>query len=573
MAEAIDLLSVLNTPRPPDAIVGWRRDEALSYASFLERVTAWRGLLTNRSGRSYALYLDDSLELAAALFGAWHAAKTIYLPGDNLPATCAGLQPKVDGYLGEFAAGWQPETPACVESGGRAELHRLDPEFTGVVLYTSGSTGAAQAIPKKLRQLAAEVAVLEAQFGALLGNAEVAATVSHQHIYGLLFKVLWPLTARRAIHAESFPFIESLAAVLARDCALVSSPAHLKRLPRNSLPAPAARRLRAIFSSGGPLPEAVVRECEALLGQVPIEVYGSSETGGIAWRQQTATADQTWTPFAGVRWRIDAADGVIEINSAYLPDGSWFHTADRAEAAGDSRFLLGGRVDKIAKVEGKRISLSAIESLLEASPLVAVARAVVVEGGRQRVAAFVVPSQSGRRRLAEHGRPSFNRCLRRLLVEAIEPVGLPRVWRYLDALPVNAQGKTTVADLNALLERRPRRPTQARKRVLEQTSDRAVFELVAPRNLRYFDGHFPGQPILPGVVQLDWVIACARECFELPPHFRALHGLKFHRVIPPETPVRLEIAHDRAKSSVSFQITSELGRHAAGRVVFGNADV
>ncbi len=67
-------------------------------------------------------------------------------------------------------------------------FHCLDPDFIGLVLYTSGSTGTAQAIPKKLAQLGAEVAALETQFGALLGAADITATVSHQHIYGLLFQ-------------------------------------------------------------------------------------------------------------------------------------------------------------------------------------------------------------------------------------------------------------------------------------------------------------------------------------------------------------------------------------------------
>jgi hypothetical protein len=75
------------------------------------------------------------------------------------------------------------------------------------------------------------------------------------------------------------------------------------------------------------------------------------------------------------------------------------------------------------------------------------------------------------------------------------------------------------------------------------------------------------------VVQIDWVIACARQCFDLPPLFRGVHALKFQRVISPETPVRLEIIHDGAKSTLSFQITSALGRHATGRILFGAANV
>lgn len=574
MADTLDLLTTLSAARPLCQTVGWRRGEALSCEMFLRRVRAWRALLWRSSGQAFALYLDDSFELAAALFGGWQAAKTIYLPGDNLPGTCAGLRQNVDGYLGEFAAPWQPQTPARDEEDDVDVLGCLDPEFMGLVLYTSGTSGAAQAIPKKLAQLAAEVATLETKFGALLGDADIVATVSHQHIYGLLFKVLWPLVAGRAIHAAGFPFFEGLSTALAqRDSVLVSSPALLKRLQKNSVSALAVKRLRGIFSSGAPLALETAQECKRLLGQLPIEVYGSSETGGIAWRQQTQRSDKAWTPFPGVRWRIDPDREVLEVSSAHLPDTAWFCTADRAVAGAHNRFFLKGRIDRIAKIEGKRISLSAIECLLTASPLVTAASVMALEGNRQRVAAFVVLSESGRFRLAELGRLGFSRSLRALLVGSVEPVGLPRIWRYLDALPVNAQGKTTFAELGSLLERDKSRPTQPRKRLVEKNAHEAIFELVAPRNLLYFDGHFPGRPILSGMVQIDWVITCGRQCFDLPPLFRGIHALKFQRVIPPETPVKLKLVHDRAKSSLSFQISSESGRHATGQILFGADDV
>lgn len=574
MADAFDLLTALGAPRPPYHAMGWRRAEAVSYEIFLGRVQAWRALLARLSGQTFALYLDDGIEFAAALFGAWQAGKTIYLPGDNLPATCAALSRSVNGFLGDFFAPWQPRAPAQDAADDREVFHRLDPDFLGVVLYTSGSTGAAQAIPKKMAQLSAEVAALEVQFGALLGAADIVATVSHQHIYGLLFKILWPITAGRAIHAAGFYFFEGLNSALAeRDSALVSSPAHLKRLQDNSVSAPALNRLRMIFSSGGPLSFEVAQECRRVLGKLPIEVYGSSETGGIAWRQQANGSDEAWTPFPSVRWRIDPAADVLEVQSAYLPSVDWFTTADRAVAGSDNRFVLNGRIDRIAKIEGKRISLNAIESLLTMSPWVAEARVIVLEGSRQRVAAFIVTTESGGQRLAELGRLNFSRSLRAVLVDSIEPVGLPRIWRYPEALPVNAQGKTTVIELRALLERHNARPTQPRKRLVEKTSHAARFELVAPRNLLYFNGHFPDRPILPGVVQIDWVIACGRQCFDLPPLFRGVHALKFQRVIPPETPVELEIVYDRAKSTLFFQIDSAVGRHASGRILFGAADV
>ena len=207
----------------------------------------------------------------------------------------------------------------------------LDPEFVGVVLYTSGTTGAAQPIFKKLGQLAREVATLEKQFGSLMDDAEILTTVSHQHIYGLLFQILWPLAAGRAFTSRTCDFLEELSPALSeRDCVLVSSPAHLKRLPENRDLTRSANRVRAVFSSGGPLQFDVVQETLRVLGHAPIEVYGSSETGGIAWRRQHYAKCEAWTPFDGVAWRMDGETGVLEIRSPNLPDDQWFTTADES---------------------------------------------------------------------------------------------------------------------------------------------------------------------------------------------------------------------------------------------------
>jgi acyl-coenzyme A synthetase/AMP-(fatty) acid ligase len=147
------------------------------------------------------------------------------------------------------------------------------------------------------------------------------------------------------------------------------------------------------------------------------------------------------------------------------------------------------------KIEEKRISLAAIERELMASSMVTDARVIVMDGRRPRIAAFIVPSAIGRRKLAEVGKLVFNRALRDTLSRSIEPVGIPRVWRYHDALPTNAQGKTTYADLIALLDVEVSRPTFPFEGLVERDAQRVVLELTAPSNLLYFDGHFPGVPI------------------------------------------------------------------------------
>lgn len=549
----------------------------------MARVAAWHALAAGNAGSRCALYLNDSIEFGAALYGAWHAGKTVYLPGDNLPATCTGLAQAVDFFLGEFPDEFAAENAGftqAVDTKVPAEYSPLSGAFLGLVVYTSGSTGAAQAIPKRLSQMAAEVNTLEAVFGARSGVAETLATVSHQHIYGLLFKVLWPLNAGRPLHARSRIFPEELAVLLnMRECVLVSSPAHLKRLPDSPIWSGTPPRARAVFSSGGPLALEDSRAAAQLLGQIPIEVYGSSETGGIAWRQQS-TGSEVWRPMPAIDWRIDADDGLLEVRSAYLYDAGWLRMSDRASAAVGG-FMLHGRVDRIVKIEEKRVSLDAIEGALRATPWVVEARALVLQGKRQRIGVVLVPTELGQSVLTAQGKLALNRLLRDALARAIEAVALPRRWRHIASMPVNTQGKTTQADLLALfqgvaaLPSAPiptvsARPCMPQARVLEHVREgdgaRVVLECLVPVDLIYFEGHFPGTPVLPGIVLVEWAMALARQHLAVSGNFLAVRALKFHAVVTPGMRVTLELLHDRAKSTLAFRFDSEQGAHAGGKI-------
>lgn len=590
MSDHLSHLAAALTARDPDGVAGWRAGMPVGYGELAARLHAWRGALAGSAGRHYALYMEDSLEFAAALLGAWHAGKTVWLTADALPASCAALAQHVDGFLGEFPAQLAPLQPAAVPAAHAGPLPALPPLLpldaaaAVLVVHTSGSSGAPQAIPKRLSQLSSELLVLERMFGAQLRGASVLATVSHQHIYGLLFKVLWPLCAARPLHAASAAYPEQLAGLLAlRPAVLVSSPAQLARLPAHLDWCGARAQLRAVYSSGGPLPEEAAHACAGLLGTVPVEVYGSSESGGVAWRQRGAAGHgDAWHPFLNVAWRIAAEDGALEVRSPHLPPlpplpgEGWLALADRAAAADGGRFVLLGRADRIVKVAEKRVSLDALERALSQSPLVAQARVLQDDGARGQLAGVVVLSEAGRAQLAAGGKLAMNRALRALLAPVAEAVALPRRWRYPAGLPVNAQGKTTHAALLELLagtepghaapaEARPREPLL---RELERSSGSVALELTVPANLLYFDGHFPNAPVLPGVAQLDWAIGYGRSYFDLPAIFREVAALKFQQVIRPGAVVRLELQHDAAKGSVQFRYLSAAGQHASGRILF-----
>ena len=617
----LDNLAAALAARPAAATVGWRAGALVTTADFLARAGAWHALLRAQAGANFALYLDDSIDFGAALLGAWHAGKTIWLGADTLDATCAALRGSVDGFLGQYPAALAPLQPSAAHYGA-LPAGALDADAPALVVFTSGSTGEPQAIPKKLSQIASEVATLDVLFGATAGDAAVVATVSHQHIYGLLFKVLWPLTTGRMVHALSLGFHEELAPALAFGaCVLVASPAHLKRLPEHLDWSGAARNLRAVFSSGGPLAPDTALATGALLGEVPVEVYGSSETGGVAWRQRTHLDDDAWRAFPTVAWRL-GEDGALEVRSPHLPDDSWLVLADRAAPAGgsvDAGFVLRGRSDRIVKIEEKRVSLTAMEAALLASGLAAEARVIVCEpavatpavhaasampampatsvtpvasapgtalagaqavvapaGDRQRIAAFVVPTAAGAELLAREGKMALNNRLRAALAATVAAVALPRRWRYLDRMPVNAQGKTTLAALEALLDAAPAPVTAPRPvhqpifphvRELERDEQRVLLEVAAPADLLYFDGHFDVAPILPGVVQVEWALHYGRQYFTLPPNFTGVNLLKFQQMVRPDMAVQLELVHDTAKGSLNFRYVSAGSQHSSGRIM------
>jgi 3-hydroxymyristoyl/3-hydroxydecanoyl-(acyl carrier protein) dehydratase len=86
-----------------------------------------------------------------------------------------------------------------------------------------------------------------------------------------------------------------------------------------------------------------------------------------------------------------------------------------------------------------------------------------------------------------------------------------------------------------------------------------------------FDGHFVGQPVLPGVAQLDWAERFARELFALQPAFVGLEQLKFQQVIRPGSTIELTLAVNAEGSELRFALTSERGPHASGKLRFGAA--
>lgn len=533
---------------------------ALEHEALRQQALRLAGGLRSRNIYRLALHLEDAGELAIALLGAWRAGVTVLLPADLQPATRQRLADQADLWLTDQAG-----DSALAELLGEAlPAAPLDLDQCRLLLCTSGSSGEPKLIEKRLRQLANEVEVLEAQWGTELGQACIIGSVAAQHIYGLLFRVLWPLCAGRPLLRKALPFPEDiqLASRELADFCLVASPALLKRMGDN-LDWPALSRVRRVFSSGGPLPAEAAQQLQQRLDRAPTEIYGSSETGGIAWRQ----GGSLWQPFVGVELSQDE-QGALRIASPCLPPDHVEQTADAARIQADGRFELLGRLDRIVKLEEKRISLPMLESALSEHPFVSEARLSVIEDNRAFLAALVALSDAGLHALRNQGRRALTQALRKHLAQYCEALALPRRWRLVRQMPCNAQGKLPQAQLEALL-RTPRCLTPERLGE-RQEDDQWHLELGVPVDLAHFSGHFPQTPVLPGVVQIDWAISLARQLIEnLPPRFQGMEVLKFQQLARPGDRLQLTLRFDAQRSKLHFSYRNGDAPCSSGRILLG----
>ena len=99
-------------------------------------------------------------------------------------------------------------------------------------------------------------------------------------------------------------------------------------------------------------------------------------------------------------------------------------------------------------------------------------------------------------------------------------------------------------------------------------ADRIQLELHVPRGLAHFEGHFPGHPILPGVVQIDWAIRLARSRFDCPGTFCAMENVRFQSVVLPGVTLSLVLTLRDAGARLAFAYSSGPRKCSSGTLVF-----
>ena len=370
-------------------------------------------------------------------------------------------------------------------------------EQPAVVLFTSGSTGRPRPHGRSWGDLVLSAAAAARRLG--LAQAELIGTVPHQHSYGLESLVMLALRHGLVLHAERPFFPADILAQLASipgPRVFVTTPVHLRVL----LAEPGARaRVDRVICATAPLAQELAREAEGRFGGELHEIYGCSEAGQIAARRTAETEE--WHCLDGITLRQDASG--TWVSGAPIPVETCL--SDVIELRDPERFWLRGRIADLVNIAGKRTSLAHLNHQLNAIEGVTDAAFAMSDEAEttttDRLIAFAVAPGLGVETILGE--------LRR----RIDPVFLPRPLVLVPELPRNALGKLPRAEILRLIAASPR--SVARH---------------FPCDHPAADGHFPGNPIIPGAVLIQEIVAAIAGAEAGPCEIK---GAKFHHPIRP----------------------------------------
>ncbi|MBF9029971.1 4-coumarate--CoA ligase [Rhodobacterales bacterium HKCCE3408] len=282
---------------------------------------------------------------------------------------------------------------------------------------TSGSTGAPKAIVHDAATLVSEInALIDGPLAALAPGAQVLALVPPHHIYGFLWTVLLP----ERLGAEVIDLSKSTPAAAFRAARpgdlVVATPFGWSQMAEagGHLPDGVTG-----VSSGGPTTEETWAAARRIGLTRLIEVYGSSETGGIGWRD---SADAPYRLIGDIR-----GDGPALSRAG----GPALDIPDVLDWDDRGRFRVLGRRDTVVQVAGTNVNLGALR------------RRMIAETGAEDVALRL----SGDRLKAffaatEAAQPAVRGAVGALLPRLATPER-PAAITYGPALPRSATGKLT----------------------------------------------------------------------------------------------------------------------------------
>lgn len=316
-------------------------------------------------------------------------------------------------------------------------------ENLNVNFYTSGFTGFPKLIEKTLKQFEAEALKIIGEFGEGLKDSIFVYSVPHYHSYGFVFDFLVPYILELKLADNRINYLETLNNFEEyKNITFITNPAFLKRIDKSSLK---IKSKWTVFSSTGALDKEVNDLCIETFNTDAIEIYGSTEGGGMAYRKRSEK--DLWTRLKIVQLKVNE-NGSLFCSSGYTGEGFWVHVGDVVDMKNEDEFELLGREDSIVKIEGKRISVQQIDrQILEDKNFKDSYTIYCKSENREYVASFIVLSD------ADANEEDMKKYLKDYLKGYFEKIVIPKKIYFTDSIPRNEMGKIDRKQLDAIMEK------------------------------------------------------------------------------------------------------------------------
>ncbi|WP_296828330.1 AMP-binding protein [Treponema sp.] len=430
-----------------------------TWKDFLIETSRMRNFLMsaeNKDVSEWILHCEDYWYFLVTFAALLQCNKTVHLTQNITESFLSEI--KKDGYKfltdqnvdPSFKADSIPDVIASVkESQDFRTIPSINNDETRILMYTSGSTGKPKAVHQRMTEFEADNAFIISRWAEEFLSRKLVTTVSQHHIYGFLFGISLPFSLGVPFRRKRIEFPEEFESLTDDSYIVIATPAFLKRTVEVEEKLPLKDCF--IFTSGGACSPELSKKTLEVFGFCPLEVYGSTETSGIAYRQQSKDG-LYFTPFANAKiWKGE--DGCLRIISPYIKDPEGFATADLVEIFDDGRFLLKGRSDSIVKIEEKRISMTEVENRILETNLVRDVKVVAMEDRRQYLAAAIELNDEGKKKFEGQRKLILNNFFHDFLTKYFENVVIPKKWRFVENLPVDVQGKKHKDEIIKLFDR------------------------------------------------------------------------------------------------------------------------
>lgn len=318
-----------------------------------------------------------------------------------------------------------------------------------VTFHTSGSTSTPKTIVKTFESLAKEVAFHRSRLN-LDPSTTFLATIEPDHMYGTLWRVMLPVAAGCRVDPDVILTPEALIEKMnaASKVFLVTTPSFLKRFCAYSDQYDIPQNCVMLTTSGSLLDAATSAAAMRVFGVAPLEIFGSTETGGVASRMQDGTSEsEIWKVFDPVKVGA-TADGRLVVRSPFSFRCRYV-MGDGVEILPDGRsFRLLGRMDRMVKIAEQRVSLPEMEKrMMELDGIDDVA-IVALDGEKGKYLGVAVVCSGGMDGLRG---AQATLALRKRLFPIFPKGTVPKKYRFVDEIPRNAQGKVLVSAIREIM--------------------------------------------------------------------------------------------------------------------------